>query len=85
MVLSYRRGSEANRKFWRRTLQDGDIRDGDLEEAMRLIQEHDAIDDTVERARHYGSIAQDALAIFPETNYKAALLDAVAFSIHRMH
>ncbi|MDA7948462.1 MAG: polyprenyl synthetase family protein [Hyphomicrobiaceae bacterium] len=85
VVLSYRRGDDTNRKFWRRTLQEGDIRDGDLEEAIRLVQEHGAIRDTVERARHYGSIAQDALAIFPETNYKAALLDAVAFSIERLH
>ena len=85
VVLSYRRGDNENRKFWRRALQDGDINEGDLEHAIMLIQEHGAIEDTVERARHYGSIAQDALAIFPETNYKAALLDAVAFSIDRMH
>lgn len=85
VVLSYRRGSEENRKFWRRVLQDGDIRDGDLEEAIALINKHSAIEDTVERARHYGSIAHDALAIFPETNYKAALLDAVAFCIDRAH
>ena len=85
VVLSYRRGDDANRKFWRRTLQEGDVRDGDLEEAIALVAEHGAIQDTVERARHYGSIAQDALAIFPETNYKAALLDAVAFSIDRLH
>jgi len=85
VVLSYRRGSDENRKFWRRVLQDGDVQDGDLEQAISLIRKHGAIEDTVERARHYGSIANDALAIFPETNYKAALLDAVAFCIDRAH
>jgi octaprenyl-diphosphate synthase len=85
VVLSYRRGSDENRKFWRRVLQDGDVQDGDLEQAISLIRKHGAIEDTVERARHYGSIANDALAIFPETNYKVALLDAVAFSIDRAH
>ena len=85
VVLSYRRGSDENRKFWRRVLQDGDVQDGDLEQAISFMREDGAIEDTVERARHYGSIAHDALAIFPETNYKAALVDAVAFCIDRAH
>jgi len=85
VVLSYRRGSDENREFWSRVLQDGDVQDGDLEQAISLLREHGAIEDTVERARHYGFIAHDALAIFPETNYKAALLDAVAFCINRAH
>jgi len=85
VVLSFRRGNDENRKFWRRVLQDGDTRDGDLEEAISLIRKSGAIEDTVKRARHYGSIAHDALAIFPDTNYKAALLDTVAFCIDRAH
>ena len=44
-----------------------------------------AIEDTVDRARHYGAIAHDALAIFPETNYKAALCDAIAFCVDRVN
>ncbi len=35
----------------------------------------------MERARHYGAIARDALAIFPDCDPKAALLDAVAFCV----
>ena len=41
--------------------------------------------DTVERARHYGDIARDALAIFPETEWKEALLEAVDFCVSRAH
>lgn len=85
VVLAYRRGNDNERAFWQRVLQDGDINDGDLERAIGLVKQHGAIEDTIERARHYGSIAHDALAIFPETNYKAALLDAVAFCIARVH
>ena len=85
VVLSYRRGSEKERKFWRRVLRDGNIHDGDLERAIALVRKHDAFEATVERARHYGAIAHDALAIFPATNYKAALLDTVAFCIDRAH
>lgn len=85
VILSNRRGSDEDREFWQRVLQEGEIQDGDLEKAVSLMREHGAIEDTVERARHYGSIAHDALAIFPDTNYKAALLDTVAFCIDRAH
>jgi len=85
VVLAYRRGDDSEREFWTRVLQDGEINDGDLDRAISLVKRHGAIEDTIERARHYGSIAHDALAIFPETNYKAALLDAVAFCIARVH
>lgn len=85
VVLSYRRGKSEERAFWKRVLQEGELKDGDLERAVALMQGHGAIDDTIDRARHYGAIAHDALAIFPETNYKAALLDAIAFCVGRLH
>ena len=83
MVLCYRRGSEKERAFWQRTLQQGEVREHDLAEAMGLMQKHHALSDTMERARHYGAIARDALAIFPDGEAKAALLDAVAFCVDR--
>ncbi len=83
VVLCYRRGNSRERAFWQRTLQEGDIRDGDFSEAMELMQKHQALTDTMERARHYGSIARDGLAIFPDGEAKAALLDAVDFSVER--
>jgi octaprenyl-diphosphate synthase len=85
VVLSYRRGDEDARAFWRRTLEEGDIRDRDLDQAIELLKSHRAIDDTIERARHYGAIARDALAIFPESRHKSALLDVVAFCVNRVH
>jgi octaprenyl-diphosphate synthase len=44
---------------------------------------HRALEDTIKRARHYGSIATDALALFPDSEMKAALVEAVEFSIAR--
>ena len=83
VVLSYRRGSEPERTFWRRTLQQGDATEADLEEAISLMVKHRALDDTVQRARHYGAIAQDALALFPASPMKDALQEAVEFCISR--
>jgi octaprenyl-diphosphate synthase len=83
VVLSYRRGSESERSFWRRTLEDGDATDQDLETAVSLMIKHRALEDTIKRARHYGSIATDALALFPDSAMKTALVEAVEFSIGR--
>jgi octaprenyl-diphosphate synthase len=85
VVLSFRRGSESERGFWNRTLVDGDIRDGDLDQAIAFMAKHHAIEDTVGRARHYGAIATDALALVPLSAIKTALEEAVAFCIARAH
>jgi octaprenyl-diphosphate synthase len=83
VVLCYRRGTASERAFWQRTLAEGDIREDDLQEAMALMHKHHALSDAMERARHYGAIARDALAIFPDCELKSALLEAVDFSVER--
>jgi octaprenyl-diphosphate synthase len=85
VVLSFRRGSENERTFWNRTLGEGEIRDDDLDTAIGLMARHHAIEDTIGRARHYGAIATDALALVPPSEIKAALEETVAFCIARAH
>jgi octaprenyl-diphosphate synthase len=83
VVLSFRRGSEAERTFWRRALEDGDASETDLEHAIGLMAKHRALEDTIQRARHYGAIAKDALALFPASPMKEALEETVEFCIAR--
>jgi octaprenyl-diphosphate synthase len=85
VVLSFRRGSDSERAYWNRTLGEGEIRDGDLDHAIALMAKHHAIEDTVGRARHYGAIATDALALVPPSEIKTALEETVAFCIARAH
>jgi octaprenyl-diphosphate synthase len=85
VVLSFRRGTESERAFWNRTLGEGEIKDGDLDTALAMMAKHHAIEDTVGRARHYGAIATDALALVPPSAIKTALEEAVAFCIARAH
>jgi octaprenyl-diphosphate synthase len=85
VVLAFRRGGEEERAFWRRTLQEGVPGEGDLERAIAQMKRSGAIDDTIVRARHYGALACEALAIFPDSREKSALLDAVEFCISRLH
>ena len=85
VVLSFRRGNEAERAFWKRVLEKGDIEDGDLETALATMKKHRALEDTVERARHYGAMARDALELFSNSPWRRALLETVDFCIGRAH
>ena len=85
VILCFRRGNAQERAFWKRTLTDGEIKDGDLEQAVGLMKKHKAIDATFERARHYGAIARDALEIFPDGTAKRALDGVVAFCVSRSY
>jgi octaprenyl-diphosphate synthase len=85
VVLAYRRGSDSEREFWRRALEQSETTETDLEHAIGLMTKHRALEDTITRARHYGAIATDALALFPASPMKEALAEAVEFSIARTH
>ena len=49
------------------------------------MKRHKAIEATLERARHYGAMARDALGLFRDSAPKKAMLDAVTFCIARAH
>jgi octaprenyl-diphosphate synthase len=85
VVLSFRRGSDAERAFWTRALEQGHASDADLEHAIGLMIKHNALEDTIKRAHHYGAIAKDALALFPDCPMKDALAETVEFCIARTH
>ncbi|MEZ5856772.1 MAG: polyprenyl synthetase family protein [Hyphomicrobiaceae bacterium] len=85
VILAYRRGNETERGFWRRALVDGVTSEDDLAEAIRLVKRHRTTDATLERARTYGAMAQDALAIFPDSGQRRALLEVVDFCVSRSH
>lgn len=85
VILAFTRGSDKERTFWRRTIEDGDQQEGDLDKAIGLMEQHEALADTIERARHYGSIARDALGLFPDGEIKSALSDIVDFCIERAY
>jgi octaprenyl-diphosphate synthase len=66
-------------------LEQGEVREGDLEIALATMKKHRALEDTIERARHYGAMARDSLELFPASAWKHAMLDAVEFAISRAH
>jgi octaprenyl-diphosphate synthase len=85
VILSFRRGSDRERGFWKKTIVDGNVEPGDLEHATSLMKRHKAIEATFERARSFGAVARDALAIFPDRSEKAAMERVIDFCIERTH
>jgi octaprenyl-diphosphate synthase len=85
LILAYARGSDEQRAFWRSAISGERVGDDDLAEAIRLMRSTGALSDTIERARHYGRRAIDALAPFPAGHAKGALSEAVEFAIQRAY
>ena len=85
VILAYRRAEEAEREFWRRTVERGIQSNEDLEAATVMMNRHGALNDTIARAGHYGAMAKDALGIFPSSVWHDALTDLVDFCIERAY
>jgi octaprenyl-diphosphate synthase len=85
VILAYARGSADERAFWRAAMAGERASDADLESAILLLRNSDALSETLERARQYGRRALDALGSFPAGKAKSALSEAVEFAISRAY
>ncbi len=85
VILSYARGSSDDRRFWREAIGGERTSDDDLARAVALMRSTGALADAIEHARQYGRRAVDALAAFPASKAKSALVDAVDFAVSRAY
>lgn len=85
VILANARGNSEQQKFWRDAMLGNRISDDDLRHAIGLMTHCNAISDTIERARHYGQRAIDAIGHFPSSEAKFALTEAVEFAIARAY
>jgi octaprenyl-diphosphate synthase len=85
VLAAYENGTAEDRAFWRRTIEDSEQTDADLEHALTLIARTGAIDATIRRAATYAAQAQAALHLFPSSPLRAALLAVADYTVHRDH
>jgi octaprenyl-diphosphate synthase len=83
VVLAVRAADDREREFWRRTLEESEQRDGDLDHAIELMRRHGTLAATLERAREYGDAARRALAIFRDSPERQALDEVIEFCLER--
>jgi octaprenyl-diphosphate synthase len=83
VVLALRAADDREREFWRRTLEDSEQHDGDLEHAIDLMRRHGTLAATLERAREYGTAARRALSTFRDGPERQALDEVIEFCLER--
>nr|WP_274600047.1 polyprenyl synthetase family protein [Rhodothalassium salexigens] len=85
VIIAHSRGTDEERAFWVRTLEDTEQVDGDLDHAIALVRRHEALAETAARAQSFGEAARRALDPFPDNEAKRLLLDIVDFCIDRVY
>jgi len=79
VILAWQDGDADDRKFWQRTMGDGDFADGDLAMAQAILTRHDALNRSITIAGDYANAAIDALSRLSSTSAdQAELISALA-------
>ena len=79
LIFAYGDGTDAERRFWKRTISEGAFADGDFEIACTILQRYDAIDRSVAEAAQYAHAANSALQrIAAQNSANPALIDALS-------
>ena len=83
IILAWQESSYKERKFWKRTLNIGDQRKGDFEQAQLIINKYSCIKRTLDFATAEVEKAANAISIIRQSVLKDALTEAAKFSALR--
>ncbi len=83
VLVAYHAGDEADQRFWTRVIEASEQGEDDLPQAMRLIERTGAIAATLDRAAQFAATARAALAVFPDSPLRQALLDVAEYTVRR--
>ncbi|WP_273501824.1 polyprenyl synthetase family protein [Paracoccus sphaerophysae] len=75
---------QAERAFWQRTIEKGDQRDGDLDQALAILARHNAIGAARADALDWAGRAKSALSALPAGEIRALLSDLADFVVARV-
>ncbi len=84
VLAAYSAGAEADRAFWRRTIEDSEQTDEDLDHALSLMAASGAIGTTLRHAGRFADEAKAALAPFPPGAFRDALMDVADYTVSRV-
>jgi octaprenyl-diphosphate synthase len=85
IILAHARANQETRAFWKRVIETGNQTEADLNQAITLVEETGAIQETMRRARSYADAAKTALAILPSSPIRSALSDIADFCVERAY
>lgn len=84
VILAYKRADDDAKRFWQRTIQLGQQRDGDLQRAIDYIEHTGAVAEARDQAQRYARQACRALQSLPSNALKDALLEVAEFCVARV-
>jgi octaprenyl-diphosphate synthase len=83
VLTAYQAGDATDRAFWKRTIEDSEQTEADLEHALKLMAGCGAIRTTLDRAGRFAAAAKVALARFPASDLRTALIDVADYTVSR--
>lgn len=84
VILAIDASDETERAYWKRVIEQGDQKDGDLDHALELMQKHDTLTKTKNRAMEWANTAKQALEPLPETELRKLLADLADYVVSRV-
>jgi octaprenyl-diphosphate synthase len=85
IIFAFERSDEQEKLFWHKTLENQEINENDLEQAINIITKYDAIADSMSVAQKYCDIAYNIIAEFPDSAEKSAILSTIDFCKNRTY
>jgi len=83
VLVAYQAGDPADCDFWHRTIETNEQNEADLDRALHLMQGCGAIRMTLERAQSFATAAKAALAPFPDSAMRRALIEVTDYTVNR--
>lgn len=84
VIKAVAKADGAERAFWSRVIEAGDQREGDLEEALRLLSRHGAMEAARQDALAHAARARTALEALPPHPIRDMLRDLAEFVVSRV-
>ncbi|MGH1412700.1 MAG: polyprenyl synthetase family protein [Pelagimonas sp.] len=84
LIKAIGKGNDEERAFWKRVIEKGDQRDGDLEHAIELLNKHGALEETRQEALAWAEKAKKAMAVLPQSELRDLLIELNDFVVSRV-
>lgn len=84
VIKAVAKSDDEERAFWERTIEKGKQEDGDLDQAIALLNRHNALEETRDVAIAWAEKAKDALKALPESDIVEMLSDIADYVVARV-
>ena len=85
LIKAFAAANEEERTFWKRVIEKGDQREGDLEHAIHLLNLHGALEATRQEALSWTARAKAAMHSLPQSELRDLLIDLNDYVVARVN